>query len=137
FSPYTAVVGRSLDVRARDLGLKVNAGAYVHSPPNIAGFVGADAVADIIATEVYKAEELTLLVDIGTNVEIVLGNKNQLQACSTPAGPALEGAEISFGMRAVAGAIETVWTDPKDMSVGYRTIGNQSPKGICGSGIVD
>ena len=137
FSPYTAVVGRSLDVRARDLGLKVNAGAYVHSPPNIAGFVGADAVADIIATEVYKTEELTLLVDIGTNVEIVLGNKSQLQACSTPAGPALEGAEISFGMRAVAGAIETVWTDPKDMSVGYRTIGNQSPKGICGSGIVD
>jgi uncharacterized 2Fe-2S/4Fe-4S cluster protein (DUF4445 family) len=137
FSPYTAVVGRSLDVRARDLGLKVNAGAYVHSPPNVAGFVGADAVADIIATEVYKAEELTLLVDIGTNVEIVLGNKNQLQACSTPAGPALEGAEISFGMRAVAGAIEAVWIDPKDMSVGYRTIGNQRPKGICGSGIVD
>jgi len=137
FSPYTAVVGRSLEVRARDLGLKVNADAYVHSPPNVAGFVGADAVADIIATEVYKAEELTLLVDIGTNVEIVLGNRNQLQACSTPAGPALEGAEISFGMRAVAGAIESVWTDPKDMSVGYRTIGNQSPKGICGSGIVD
>ena len=137
FSPYTAVVGRSLDVRAKDLGIKVNAGAYAHSPPNVAGFVGADAVADIIATEVYKAEELTLLVDIGTNVEIVLGNKNQLQACSTPAGPALEGAEITFGMRAVAGAIETVWTDPKDMSVGYRTIGNERPKGICGSGIVD
>lgn len=137
FSPYTAVVGRSLDVRARDLNIKVNAGAYVHSPPNVAGFVGADAVADIIATEVYKAEELTLLVDIGTNVEIVLGNKNQLQACSTPAGPALEGAEITFGMRAVSGAIETVWTDPKDMSVGYRTIGNERPKGICGSGIVD
>ena len=137
FSPYPAVVGRCLDVRAKDLGIKVNAGAYVHSPPNVAGFVGADAVADIIATEIYKADELTLLVDIGTNVEIILGNKNQLQACSTPSGPALEGAEISFGMRAVDGAIETVWVDPKDMSVGYRTIGNQSPKGICGSGIVD
>jgi uncharacterized 2Fe-2S/4Fe-4S cluster protein (DUF4445 family) len=131
------VVGRSLDVRARDLGLKVNGGAYVYSPPNVAGFVGADAVGDIVATEVYMAEELTLLVDIGTNVEIILGDKNQLQACSTPAGPALEGAEISFGMRAVAGAIESVWIDPKDMNVGYRTIGNESPKGICGSGIVD
>ena len=137
FSPYPAVVGRSLDVRAKDLGLKVNGGAYVHSPPNVAGFVGADAVADIMATEVYKAEELTLLVDIGTNVEIILGNNNELQACSTPAGPALEGAEISFGMRAVAGAIESIWIDPKDMNVGYRTIGNGIPKGICGSGIVD
>ena len=137
-SPYTAVVGRLLDVPAKDLGLKVNQGAYVHSPPNIAGFVGADAIADAIATEIYKAEELTLLVDIGTNVEIILGDRNQLQACSTPAGPALEGSEITFGMRAVAGAIESMWIDPADMTVGYRTIGKEElPKGICGSGMVD
>jgi uncharacterized 2Fe-2S/4Fe-4S cluster protein (DUF4445 family) len=137
-APYPAVVGRPLNIKARDLGLKVNAGAHVHSPPNIAGFVGADAVADILATEMYKAEELTLLIDVGTNVEIVLGNRNGLEACSTPAGPALEGSEIAFGMRAVAGAIESVWIDPRDMSIGYRTVGKGTlPKGICGSGIID
>lgn len=118
--------------------MKVNAGANVHSPPNIAGFVGADAIADILATDMYKAEELTLLIDVGTNVEIILGDRNQLEACSTPAGPALEGSEITFGMRAVAGAIESVWIDSSDMSVGYRTIGKGVlPKGICGSGIID
>jgi uncharacterized 2Fe-2S/4Fe-4S cluster protein (DUF4445 family) len=137
-APYPAVVGRALNIKARDLGLRVNAGAYVHSPPNIAGFVGADAVADILATEMYKAEDLTLLIDVGTNVEIVLGNRNGLEACSTPAGPALEGSEIAFGMRAVAGAIESVWIDPRDMSIGYRTVGKETlPKGICGSGIID
>lgn len=137
-SPYAAVVGRPLNVRARDLGLRVNPGANVHSPPNVVGFVGADAVADIIATKIYEANELTLLIDIGTNVEIILGDRTHLQACSTPAGPALEGSEITFGMRAVAGAIETVWIDPKDMSVGYRTIGgDKPPKGICGSGVID
>lgn len=137
-SPYAAVVERPLNVRAKDLGLGVNKGACVHSPPNIAGFVGADAVADIIATEIHRAEELTLLIDIGTNVEIILGDRTGLQACSTPAGPALEGAEISCGMRAVEGAIESVWIDPKDMTVGYRTIGRDArPKGICGSGAVD
>jgi uncharacterized 2Fe-2S/4Fe-4S cluster protein (DUF4445 family) len=137
-SPYTAVAGGPLNVRSNDLGLHVNAGSYVHSPPNIAGFVGADTVADILATNIHQAEELTLLIDIGTNVEIVMGNRTGLQACSTPAGPALEGAEITFGMRAVEGAIESIWIDPKDMSVGYRTIGKDSlPKGICGSGIID
>jgi uncharacterized 2Fe-2S/4Fe-4S cluster protein (DUF4445 family) len=136
-SPYPAVIGRALDVRAKDLGLRVNAGAYVHSPPNVAGFVGADAVADVLAVQMQKAEELTLLIDIGTNVEIVLGDRTGFQACSTPAGPALEGSEISFGMRAVDGAIESVWIDPTDMTVGYSAIGAGAPKGICGSGIID
>ncbi len=137
-SPYTAVAGGQLNVRSKELGLQANAGSYVYAPPNIAGFVGADAVADILAIKMYEAQELTLLIDIGTNVEIILGNKSGLQACSTPAGPALEGAEITFGMRAVEGAIESIWIDPADMSVGYRTIGKDSPpKGICGSGIID
>lgn len=137
-SPYTPKVTRPLNVRAKDLRLKVNSGAYVYSPPNIAGFVGADAVADIVATEMFKTEELSLLIDVGTNVEIILGDRTQLQACSTPAGPALEGSEITFGMRAVEGAIESVWIDPTDMAVGYRTIGKEAPpRGICGSGVVD
>jgi len=135
-SPYTAVIGRELEIKAKDLGIKINPEAYIYSPPNIAGFVGADAIADILASEIYKKNELSLLVDIGTNVEIVCGNKDGLQVCSTPAGPALEGAEITFGMRAARGAIERVWIDPENMVVKYKVIGNDKVKGICGSGII-
>ncbi len=135
-SPYTAVVGREIEVKAKDLRIEINPEAYIYSPPNVAGFVGADAIADILASEIYKKDELSLLVDIGTNVEIICGNKDGLQACSTPAGPALEGAEITFGMRAVRGAIERVWINPEDMSVKYKVIGNEKVKGICGSGII-
>ncbi|GBC75171.1 2Fe-2S ferredoxin-5 [archaeon HR06] len=135
-SPYTAIIGREMNVKAKDLGIKINPEAYIYSPPNIAGFVGADAIADILASEIYKKNELSLLVDIGTNVEIVCGNKDGLQVCSTPAGPALEGAEITFGMRAARGAIERIWIDPENMRVKYKVIGNDKVKGICGSGII-
>jgi len=136
-SPYPAVVQSSVDVKARELGVRMNCGAYVHVFPAIAGFVGADAVADALATGIYESEELAMLVDIGTNTEIILGDKGKLLSCSCASGPAFEGAHIKHGMRAATGAIEHIWIDPKTIEVGYSTIGDVKPSGLCGSAIVD
>jgi uncharacterized 2Fe-2S/4Fe-4S cluster protein (DUF4445 family) len=135
--PYPTVLQSPVDVKARDLGVRINQGAYVHALPNIAGFVGGDAVADILATAIYELDELSMLIDIGTNTEIVLGNKARLTACSCASGPAFEGAHIKYGMRAATGAIEHVWIEPETFEVGYKTIDNKRPHGLCGSAIVD
>ena len=136
-SPYPAVIGSSVNIRARDLGVKINKGAYIHVLPVIAGFVGADAVADILATGIHESKEKSMLIDIGTNTEIVLSDGKDLYACSCASGPAFEGAHIAHGIRAVEGAIERVWIDPETFEPKYKTIGNKKPKGICGSAIVD
>ncbi len=137
FSPFPVSIKNSFDIKARDIGLMVNPAAYVHALPPIAGFVGSDTVAGILATEIYKTKEKSMLIDIGTNAEIVVGNKDKLSCCSAPAGPAFEGVRIKFGMKASSGAIETIWIDPIDYSTGYKTIDNIKPKGICGSGLID
>ena len=103
--------------------------------PNIAGFVGADTVGCMVATRFDRLEELTLLIDIGTNGEMVLGNRHRRIACSTAAGPAFEGAKISCGMRGAAGAVDHVTV--KDGSVQYHVIGEAAPEGLCGSGLLD
>jgi len=136
-SPFPVAVKNSFDVKAKDIGMIANPAAYVHALPPIAGFVGADTVAGILATEIYNKEETCMLIDIGTNAEIVVGNKDKLTCCSAPAGPAFEGAKIKHGMRASSGAIETVWIDPKTLETGYKTIDETKPRGICGSGIID
>jgi len=137
-SPYPPVVGRTpMSVRAKDVGLRTNSSANVYVPPNIAGFVGADAVADIIATEIDRSKFLSLLIDVGTNTEIVLGNEEGLMACSCASGPALEGGHIEFGMRAEPGAIENVYIDPDTFEPWLKTVADMPPRGICGSGIVD
>jgi len=136
-SPYPAALQSSVDIKARELGVEINRGAYVHALPNIAGFVGADAVADAIATEIYRSEGMDVLIDIGTNTEIILGNKDKLMACSCASGPAFEGAHIKHGMRAATGAIEHVWIEPQTFRVGYKTIDDVKPSGLCGSAIVD
>lgn len=136
-SPYPPALQSSLSVRAKDVGLDVNQGAYVYSYPTIAGFVGADAVADIMATGMFEAKETTLLIDIGTNTEIVLGDSSSMISCSAASGPAFEGAHIRDGMRASAGAIEKVWINPQSFEPSYRVIDDGKPEGICGSGIVD
>jgi len=135
--PYPAALQSSMNVKAKELSLNMNRGAYVHVLPTIAGFVGGDAVADILATGIHEADELSMLVDIGTNTEIVLGNKDRLVACSCASGPAFEGAHIKHGMRASTGAIEQVWIDPDTFDVGYKTVENGQPRGLCGSAIVD
>jgi uncharacterized 2Fe-2S/4Fe-4S cluster protein (DUF4445 family) len=147
-APFPPVVHRSLDIRARDLGIKVNDSAYVHVLPNEAGFVGADNVGVLIAEEPYKHDQIQLLIDIGTNGELVLGNNKKLISCSCATGPALEGAQLSFGMRAAPGAIERITIDPETHEVDYKVIGRDAwrkyskpeemkTKGICGSGILD
>jgi len=135
--PYPAALQTAVDVKARELGVKINSGAYVHVLPTIAGFVGGDAVADVLATEIYKTGEISMLIDIGTNTEIVLGDRDNLVACSCASGPAFEGAHIKHGMRAISGAIEHVWIERESFEVGYKTIDDEKPRGICGSGIID
>ncbi|MBI4776975.1 MAG: DUF4445 domain-containing protein [Deltaproteobacteria bacterium] len=147
-APFPPVLHKSLDIKARDLNLKINKSAYVHVLPNEAGFVGADNVGVLIAEEPYKHEEIELLIDIGTNGELVLGNKHKLISSSCATGPALEGAQLSFGMRAAPGAIERIEIDPETHEVNYKVIGHDAfskyaekkdlkTKGICGSGILD
>lgn len=103
--------------------------------PNIAGFVGGDTVGCMVSTRFDKQEDLTLLIDIGTNGEMVLGDKHRRVACSTAAGPAFEGAKISCGMRGAEGAVDHVWLEGEEIR--YHVIGDTAPKGLCGSGLLD
>ncbi|MDE3091426.1 MAG: DUF4445 domain-containing protein, partial [Chloroflexota bacterium] len=147
-SPFIPAIHHSVDVKARDFGLNVLPSAYVHVLPNEAGFVGSDNMACIIAEEPYKQDEMMLIIDIGTNGEIVLGNRQKLISSSVPTGPAFEGAQIRYGMRAADGAMEKVDIDPVTWDVRYKVIGrekwsNELPpeeikaRGICGSAIVE
>lgn len=145
-SPFPPVLNRSMDIKARDLGLKVHPSANVHLLPVEAGFVGADNVGVLIAEEPYNQDAMVLIIDVGTNGELVMGNRNQLLSASCATGPALEGAHIKFGMRAAPGAIERVKIDSKTLEVDFKVIGeddwklksgNVKAKGICGSGIID
>ena len=134
-APYNPAVSEPLVLRTADYGLKVHPAAPLLMVPNIAGFVGADTVGCLTATQLAEQEEWTLLIDIGTNGEMVLGRSHQMIACSTAAGPAFEGAGISCGMRGSAGAISKVsWAGDHWE---YETVENEPPKGICGSGLLD
>jgi uncharacterized 2Fe-2S/4Fe-4S cluster protein (DUF4445 family) len=134
-APYVPALSSSCDVRARDLGLDIGTGAYVHLLPNIAGFVGADHVSMVMASGLHEADEITLGLDIGTNTEVSLAANGRLLSCSTASGPAFEGAHIRDGMRAAPGAIE--WVKMVDGQIEYQTIDGMPPVGLCGSGILD
>jgi len=156
-APFALANREAMDVKARELGLRFHPGAYVHVLPAEAGHVGADNVGVLLAEEPHRQDEMTLLVDVGTNAEIVLGNRARLVSASSPTGPAFEGAQISFGMRAAPGAIERVRIDPQTWAGRFRVIGEErwsdgwrtgpaadvadQPQhlaaGICGSGIIE
>ena len=136
-APYPPVLSRGFEVKTTDLGLKTNNRSRAYLLPVIAGFVGGDAIADIIATGIHSADNLSMLIDIGTNAEIVLGTKKRMISCSCASGPAFEGAHIRHGMRASEGAIERIWIDPRSLDVSFKVIGNIKPVGICGSAIVE
>lgn len=136
-APYLPLCLCPLDVRAGDLGLEVSPGTNVHIFPVISGFVGGDALAATLSQGLHQAEEPTLLVDIGTNGELVLGSKDFLLATSCATGPALEGAHLSCGMRATKGAIWKVWE--RGGRLEWEVLGPEGevPRGICGSGVID
>ncbi|MBT6416433.1 ASKHA domain-containing protein, partial [Candidatus Puniceispirillum sp.] len=151
-APFALAVDTALNLKASDLGLALNQGARAYILPCIAGHVGADAAGVVLAEAPQKTDKMTLLVDVGTNAEIVVGNRDRLLATSSPTGPAFEGAQISSGQRAAPGAIERVRIDPVTLEPRFRVIGvdqwsdedgfNDAVKstgisGICGSGIIE
>jgi uncharacterized 2Fe-2S/4Fe-4S cluster protein (DUF4445 family) len=132
--PFVPSFRSAQSVRAEDLGVSVHPEGEVYVAPNIGGFVGADTVGVILASELDHADGLRVAVDIGTNGEIVVAKDGRLYACSTAAGPAFEGARIAQGMRAAAGAIDQVEIGE---DVAYHVLGDTLPRGLCGSGLVD
>jgi uncharacterized 2Fe-2S/4Fe-4S cluster protein (DUF4445 family) len=135
--PYVPVVRRYLTSAATraGLGVKENAGLFVF--PAVSDFIGGDIVADVLASGMAERDEVSLLIDIGTNFEVVLGTKEWMFSCAGAAGPALEGGEVLFGMRANPGAIEKVSLDLHTLEPSYQTINRIKPRGICGSGLID
>ncbi|MBN1975505.1 MAG: DUF4445 domain-containing protein [Sedimentisphaerales bacterium] len=134
-SPYHAYSLESCDLPADKMGLTINPAGNVHTAENIAGFVGSDTIAVALAADINSADQITLIIDIGTNGEIVLGTKDRLYAASCAAGPAFEGARIKCGSRATVGAIEAVIINKDDIDI--NVIGNSQARSICGSGLID
>ncbi|MEE9151065.1 MAG: ASKHA domain-containing protein [Thermoplasmata archaeon] len=143
--PYIPTASLIPLLKAKDLGLEVNPEATIFYMPCRSSYVGGDVTADILSSGLNKKDELSLLIDVGTNGEAVIGNKEWLVSCSCSAGPAFEGGEVQHGMRAAIGAIEKIALNvlPREKGVGmdikifYKTIGDVKPKGICGSGLID
>jgi uncharacterized 2Fe-2S/4Fe-4S cluster protein (DUF4445 family) len=133
--PFVPATTGALDIKARDLGLAIAPGAYAHFLPNVAGFVGADHVAMLLATQSLWTGKVALAIDIGTNTEVSLISHGQMACVSCASGPAFEGGHIKHGMTAGPGAIERL-SFAKD-KVEYQTVGGTPPTGICGSGIID
>ena len=132
--PYMPKVFEAMELPSKGF-LPINPWGELRVLPNIAGFVGADTVGCMVATDFGQRTDLTLMIDIGTNGEMVLGNRDRRIACSTAAGPAFEGAKISCGMRGCAGAIDHVWLDNQELHC--HVIGDIEATGICGSGLLD
>ena len=124
-------------IRGKSVGLQVDPQVIIYSMPNVASYVGGDISAGVLVSQIHKKDQVSLFIDIGTNGEIVLGNKDWLVTAACSAGPAFEGSGIKFGMRAMEGAIEEVEINPKTYDVNYRVIGDVKPIGICGSGMID
>ena len=135
-SPFITAVNQAPTLIARDVDLNANPEASVDCLPGVASYVGADITAGVLSSGVDTADDVVLFLDVGTNGETVLGNRDWLVTCACSAGPAFEGAGVVNGMRATAGAIEEVWISSETLEPTYRVIGGGKPKGICGSGLI-
>ncbi len=135
--PYLPVVNRFDLISPEEVGLEMNPLGRLYLFPNIGSYFGGDLISGIIASGLHRQEEISLLVDVGTNAEVILGNRDWLVACAGAAGPALEGGILSCGTRAQPGAIERVEIDPTTLDLSWQTIGEIPPVGLCGSGIID
>jgi len=136
-SPFTPAIKSPINVEANKLNIGINPSGIIHLLPIIAGFVGADAVADALSSGIFESKEILLLLDIGTNTEIFVGNADDLLSCSCASGPAFEGSQIKHGIKAVNGAIERISLNPTSYKVEYETIGDVKPRGLCGSAVID
>ena len=147
FAPFALATDEGTELAAADIGLRLGDASRAYVLPCIAGHVGADAAGVVLSEMPYRRKEITLIVDVGTNAELVLGNSERLLAASSPTGPAFEGAQLSCGQRAAPGVIERIRIDPDTLEPRYRVIGDErwsdepgwdpAPSGICGSGIVE
>ncbi len=135
--PYIPTASTFPLVRGKSIGFGIDPQAIVYAMPNVASYVGGDITSGVLVSQIHRQEEVSLFIDIGTNGEIVLGNRDWLVTAACSAGPAFEGSGIKFGMRAMEGAIEEVEIDPRTFEVNYRVIGDVKPIGICGSGMID
>ena len=135
-SPFITAVNQLPPMTAREIGLHIHPEATVDCLPGVASYVGADITAGVLASGLDQTEEMTLFIDVGTNGEIVMGNRDLQITCACSAGPAFEGAGVVDGMRATNGAIEEVWIDGNTYEPNCRVIGNTKPRGICGSGLI-
>ena len=135
--PYIPPFLNSPNMMAHSIGLNVNDSALVYLAPNVASYVGGDITAGVLSSGIWTSEENALFIDLGTNGEIVFGNKDFMMCCACSAGPAFEGGGISCGMRASSGAIEKVKIDKETLNPELTIIGDSDPIGICGSGIID
>ncbi len=136
YDPYISVTNIPPSVKAKELGIEIHPEAPIYCVPGRASYVGGDIVADVISSGMRDLDGVSLLIDVGTNGEIVLGGKDWMASCSCSAGPAFEGGEVASGMRAMPGAIERVSIDGS-LGLTYTTIGGQKPLGVCGSGLID
>lgn len=136
-SPFVSITTSPLEIKARELGISISPGGYIYLLPPVAGFVGSDHTAMILAAGIEDVVGNCIGIDIGTNTEIILKSRKGLESVSTASGPAFEGAHIKFGMRAAPGAIERVVIDPDTCIPQIQTINDKKPVGICGSGILD
>ena len=134
--PYIASVSFVPPIRAAEVGIQINKRGLLYCLPSVAAYVGSDIVAGVLTTRIYTKKEISLFIDIGTNGEVVLGNREWLVCASSSAGPAFEGSGVKHGMRAGTGAIEKLSVLP-DGSIEFKTIGDARPVGICGSGLLD
>jgi uncharacterized 2Fe-2S/4Fe-4S cluster protein (DUF4445 family) len=135
-SPFITAVNHLPLMEASEIGLHIHPEATVDCLPGVASYVGADITAGVLSSGLDQTDDMTLFIDVGTNGEIVLGNRDLQITCACSAGPAFEGAGVVDGMRATEGAIEEVWIDGETYEPTYRVIGNAKPKGICGSGLI-
>jgi uncharacterized 2Fe-2S/4Fe-4S cluster protein (DUF4445 family) len=134
--PYVATVSFVPPIRAAEVSIQINKRGLLYCLPGVAAYIGSDIVAGVLATRMYTKKDISLFIDIGTNGEVVLGNREWLACASSSAGPAFEGSGVKNGMRAAAGAIEKLAITPEG-SIEYKTIGDEEPLGICGSGLLD
>jgi uncharacterized 2Fe-2S/4Fe-4S cluster protein (DUF4445 family) len=135
--PYIPAVNTPAVLKARALGMRVNPLAEVLIFPNIGSYFGGDLIAGILYSKIYRQEEISILIDVGTNAEVVLGNRNWLIGCAGAAGPALEGGVTRMGTTAAPGVIDKIRIDPDSHEFETHTIDGLPPKGICGSGLID